>query len=65
MNFGGAGVYSGEQRPEEKNELKFKFNIGTDEIREMVGNLNKEPFNENFTLVKKKIYQNYRCLLMN
>jgi len=32
--------------------LKFKFNIGTDEIREIVASLNKDPFNENFNLVR-------------
>ena len=53
INYGATGVYGGEQNPADTNQLKFKFNIGTDEIREIVSHLNKDPFNENFTLVSQ------------
>lgn len=33
------------------SETIFKFNIGHEEIREMVAILNKEPFNENYNMV--------------
>jgi intraflagellar transport protein 81 len=32
-------------------EMRFKFNIGTEELREIIGWLNKKPFELNFTLV--------------
>lgn len=32
-------------------DLKFKFNIGTEELREIIGILNRKPFELNFTLV--------------
>jgi hypothetical protein len=32
-------------------DLKFKFNIGTEELREIIAILNRKPFELNFTLV--------------
>ena len=32
-------------------KLKFKFNIGIEEIRELIDLLNRKPFDENLTLV--------------
>jgi hypothetical protein len=34
-------------------DLKFKFNIGTEELREIIGILNRKPFELNFTLVSR------------
>lgn len=39
------------QDDEEYYETKFKFNIGTEELREIIGWLNRKPFDNNFTLV--------------
>lgn len=36
---------------EEYYETKFKFNVGTEELREIIGWLNRKPFENNFTLV--------------
>jgi len=32
-------------------KLKFKFNIGIEEIRELIDLVNRKPFEENMTLV--------------
>jgi intraflagellar transport protein 81 len=39
------------QDDEEYYETKFKFNVGTEELREIIGWLNRKPFDNNFTLV--------------
>lgn len=36
---------------DEHYETRFKFNVGTEELREIIGWLNRKPFEYNFTLV--------------
>ena len=50
MNYEDDQKYD-EQQNDQGIDLKFKFNIGTQEIREIVAVLNQEPFSESFTMV--------------
>lgn len=51
MNYGQQQQYGAPDEEMAPPDLKFKFNIGTQEIREIVAVLNQEPFNESFTMV--------------
>lgn len=43
--------YDNQEDNQGSSGLKFKFNVGTQEIREIVAVLNQEPFKESFTMV--------------
>jgi len=54
QNYNDQGFGNQQMRNANNNndgKLKFKFNIGIEEIRELIDLVNRKPFEENMTLV--------------